>query len=55
VLRKKVGDQVKKGDSLVTIHSNTENIEEVKQKLYENIKISATPVKAPTLIYDKIS
>jgi pyrimidine-nucleoside phosphorylase len=55
VLRKKVGDQVKKGDSLVTIHSNTENIEEVKQKLYENIKISATSVKAPTLIYDKIS
>jgi pyrimidine-nucleoside phosphorylase len=55
VLRKKIGDQVKKGESLVTIHSNTENIEEVKQKLYENIKISATPVKAPTLIYDKIS
>jgi pyrimidine-nucleoside phosphorylase len=55
VLRKKIGDEVKKGDSLVTIYSNTENIEEVKQKLYENIKISATPVKAPTLIYDKIS
>ncbi|RAK22252.1 pyrimidine-nucleoside phosphorylase [Anoxybacillus vitaminiphilus] len=55
VLRKKIGDQVKKGDSLVTIHSNTENIEEVKQKLYENIKISAAPVQAPTLIYDKIS
>jgi pyrimidine-nucleoside phosphorylase len=55
VLRKKVGDAVKKGDSLVTIYSNTENIEEVKQKLYENIKISTNPVEAPTLIYDKIS
>jgi pyrimidine-nucleoside phosphorylase len=55
VLRKKIGDQVKKGESLVTIYSNTENIEEVKQKLYDNIKISPTPVNAPTLIYDKIS
>ncbi|WP_035019530.1 pyrimidine-nucleoside phosphorylase [Anoxybacillus flavithermus] len=55
VLRKKVGDAVKKGESLVTIYSNREQIDDVKQKLYENIRISATPVQAPTLIYDKIS
>ncbi|GMB07774.1 pyrimidine-nucleoside phosphorylase [Thermolongibacillus altinsuensis] len=55
VLRKKVGDAVKKGESLVTIYSNSEQIDHVKQKLYENIKISSTPVQAPTLIYDKIS
>ncbi|MCL9971074.1 pyrimidine-nucleoside phosphorylase [Anoxybacillus kestanbolensis] len=55
VLRKKVGDAVRKGESLVTIYSNREQIDDVKQKLYENIRISATPVQAPTLIYDKIS
>lgn len=55
VLRKKVGNAVKKGESLVTIYSNTEQIDEVKQKLYENIRISPNPVQAPTLIYDKIS
>ncbi|AKS38778.1 thymidine phosphorylase [Anoxybacillus gonensis] len=55
VLRKKVGDAVKKGESLVTIYSNREQIDDVKQKLYENIRISTTPVQAPTLIYDKIS
>jgi pyrimidine-nucleoside phosphorylase len=55
VLRKKVGDPVKKGESLVTIHSNTENIEEVKEKLQKNIRISSTPVGKPTLIYETIS
>jgi pyrimidine-nucleoside phosphorylase len=55
VLRKKVGDAVKKGESLVTIYSNTENIEEVKQKLAKSIRISQTPVAKPTLIYETIS
>ena len=44
VLRKKIGDQVKKGESLVTIYSNFENVEEVKTKLYNNIKISPTKI-----------
>ncbi|GHI01444.1 pyrimidine-nucleoside phosphorylase [Neobacillus kokaensis] len=55
VLRKKIGDEVKKGESLVTIHSNFENIDEVKQKLYENIKITPEKVKAPTLIHEQVS
>jgi pyrimidine-nucleoside phosphorylase len=55
VLRKKVGDRVEKGESLVTIHSNTENIEEVKEKLQKSIRISPTPVRKPTLIYETIS
>lgn len=54
-LRKKVGDAVKKGESLVTIYSNTENIEEVKQKLAKSIRISQIPVAKPTLIYETIS
>nr|7M7K_B Chain B, Pyrimidine-nucleoside phosphorylase [Parageobacillus thermoglucosidasius] len=55
VLHKKVGDAVKKGESLVTIYSNTENIEEVKQKLAKSIRLSSIPVAKPTLIYETIS
>lgn len=55
VLRKKIGDKVSKGESLVTIHSNFENIDEIKKKLSESILISQNPVTAPTLIIDKIS
>jgi pyrimidine-nucleoside phosphorylase len=51
VLNKKIGDSVKKGESLVTIHSNYENVDEVKQKLYKSISISGSEVKAPELIY----
>jgi pyrimidine-nucleoside phosphorylase len=55
VLRKKIGDKVSKGESLVTIHSNFEDITEIKKKLLESILISQNPVTAPTLIIDKIS
>lgn len=55
VLRKKIGDQVKKGDSLVTIYSNFENVNEVKQKLYENIILSPEKVEAPILIHGEIT
>jgi len=55
VLRKKIGDQVKKGESLVTIYSNHEDINEVKQKLYENIKLSASKITPPPLIHEQIT
>ncbi|MDQ0244317.1 pyrimidine-nucleoside phosphorylase [Bacillus fengqiuensis] len=55
VLKKKIGDEVKKGEALVTIYSNQENVEEVKGKIYESVKISAEKVDAPPLVYDKIS
>jgi pyrimidine-nucleoside phosphorylase len=55
VLRKKIGDKVKKGDSLVTIYSNFEDVNEVKAKLYENIKISASKIEAPILIHEEIT
>lgn len=51
VLNKKVGDSVKKGESLVTIHSNQENVDDVKSKLYSSISITVSAVKAPELIY----
>ncbi|KAB2338386.1 pyrimidine-nucleoside phosphorylase [Cytobacillus depressus] len=55
VLRKKIGDHVKKGESLVTIYSNFENIDEVKAKLYENIRISSEKVNPPVLVYEEIT
>jgi len=55
VLNKKIGDEVKKGESLVTIYSNQEDVEEVMQKLYESITISKNKVEKPTLIYDTIT
>lgn len=50
MLNKKVGDPVTAGESLVTIYSNRENIDEIRQQLYDNIKITDNAVPA-TLIH----
>jgi pyrimidine-nucleoside phosphorylase len=55
LLKKKIGDQVTKGESLVTIYSNSEKIEEVRNKLYQSIQISSEKVESPTLILEKIN
>lgn len=46
VLLKKVGDPVKKGEALLTIHTNKEEIPDVEKKIWEGITIadSATPI-----------
>lgn len=54
VLHKKVGDKVEEGESILTIYSNRENVEDVKQKLYDNIFIADTAT-APTLIHTIIT
>lgn len=54
VLNKKIGDQVKKGDSLVTIHSNSEEVANVIEKIYESYTISQEPVEDKPLIYEVI-
>ncbi|MDT2045586.1 pyrimidine-nucleoside phosphorylase [Priestia aryabhattai] len=54
VLQKKIGDYVKAGESLVTIHSNTEDVVKVKERIYESIKLSEEAVEAPPLVYDTI-
>jgi pyrimidine-nucleoside phosphorylase len=50
MLRKKVGDPVRKGESLVTIYANSEDVESVKTKIYENIFI-ASEAQKPVLIH----
>lgn len=54
VLHKKVGDKVNEGDSILTIYSDRENVDDVKQKLYDNIFISDTAT-APKLIHTIIT
>ena len=50
VLRKKVGDFVKAGESIVTVHANTEDISAVVEKIYAHIHFSKEAVEAPKLI-----
>lgn len=50
VLNKKVGDKVEQGESLMTIHANTENVDAVLQKIYAHVFISSEKVDAPKLI-----
>lgn len=39
MLRKKVGDKVEKGEPLVTLYANRENVDEVIAKVYDNIRM----------------
>ncbi|MDY8095744.1 pyrimidine-nucleoside phosphorylase [Paenibacillus polymyxa] len=54
MLNKKVGDAVQKGDSLVTIHANREDVAQVLEKIYANIRI-AEHAEAPVLIYGTVT
>lgn len=54
MLRKKVGDKVEKGESLLTIYANRENVENIKAKIYESIVISSE-AKQPILIHKVIT
>ncbi|GMA07339.1 pyrimidine-nucleoside phosphorylase [Tetragenococcus halophilus subsp. flandriensis] len=53
-LHKKIGEQVEKGESLVTIYSNTEQIEPIKEKLYKNIQIGKA-ADEPILVHEIIT
>lgn len=55
ILNKKVGDSVKKGESIATIHSNKEDVSEVLKILEENIVLQKDSVEPPPLIYDIIT
>jgi pyrimidine-nucleoside phosphorylase len=54
VMNKKIGDPVKAGESLVTIHANRENVDDVIEKLYASIRIDKQ-AKAPVLIHDIVT
>lgn len=50
VLNKKIGDKVEEGESLLTIHSNRQDVDDVVKKLDSSITI-ANHVVSPTLIH----
>lgn len=54
VCHKKIGDVVKEGESLMTIHANIPDVEKIKGLLYNSIIISKDIVKRPKLIYKVI-
>lgn len=54
-LRKKVGDYVQVGEPLVTVHSNAENIEEVRKRIYDAYTLQTKEVEAPSLILKEIT
>lgn len=53
-LHKKVGDIISEGEALLTIYSDTEAIDEVVERLYQNIEIGETGVEPP-LIHEIIT
>ncbi|MEC3839447.1 pyrimidine-nucleoside phosphorylase [Bacillus amyloliquefaciens] len=54
MLCKKVGDKVEKGEPLVTLYANRENVDDVTAKVYDNIRISEK-AEAPKLIHTLIT
>ncbi|MCJ1907327.1 pyrimidine-nucleoside phosphorylase [Planococcus ruber] len=50
VLKKKVGDFVKKGESIATIYSNTEELAECMKMIYNSIEYTSEPVEKTPLI-----
>lgn len=55
MLHKKVGDSVTAGEPLVTVYANSQTIDDVKAKIYENIFITKEKVAEPTLIHQIIT
>lgn len=54
MLNKKVGDPVKAGESLVTIHANREDVKDVVEKIYASVRI-ADHAEAPVLVHDIVT
>lgn len=54
VLNKKVGDTVQEGESLLIIHSNSKNVDDVIKKLDKSISIKEN-VDTPKLIHEIIT
>lgn len=55
MLHKKVGNSVTAGEPLVTVYANSQAIDDVKAKIYENIFITKEKVAEPTLIHQIIT
>jgi pyrimidine-nucleoside phosphorylase len=54
VLHKKVGDSVRAGESLATIHASNEAVQEVMAKIYESMRIQEQMVTPPPLVVGEV-
>ncbi|TFE30753.1 pyrimidine-nucleoside phosphorylase [Cohnella luojiensis] len=54
VLHKKIGDPILVGESLATIHANSEDVDQVITKIYESIRIQAQSVTPPPLLVGEV-
>lgn len=54
VLHRKIGDSVQAGESIATIHSNRESVDEVVARIYESIQISNEHISPPPLLVGEI-
>jgi pyrimidine-nucleoside phosphorylase len=55
VLNKKIGDPVEKGETLLTLHANSQkNIEQVMNMIIDAYEFSSEKAETPTLIYEVI-
>jgi pyrimidine-nucleoside phosphorylase len=54
VLHKKIGDPIQIGESLATIHANSEDFDQVMSKIYESILIQAQSVTPPPLLVGEV-
>ena len=55
VMNKRIGEQVKKGESLVTLHTGPiSNVEEAQKYISSALTLSDEPCPSPTLIYGEI-
>ena len=50
VLHKKIGDYVKKGDSLLTVHTNNGLKEDLRKEILDAYRFSKEKVERPKLI-----
>ncbi|MFS0672728.1 pyrimidine-nucleoside phosphorylase [Ornithinibacillus sp. 179-J 7C1 HS] len=55
MLHKKVGDSVSKGEPLLTLHSNSKNVDAVIDLIQSSIIVTDEKTEKPTLIYDVIT
>jgi pyrimidine-nucleoside phosphorylase/thymidine phosphorylase len=53
-MKKKVGDEVIKGDTLCILHTNLENTDEAKQIAYDSYRIGKTQEKIKKYVYEVI-
>ncbi|MCL7747084.1 pyrimidine-nucleoside phosphorylase [Halalkalibacter alkaliphilus] len=54
VLHKKIGDSVRAGEAIATLHANQENVSNVIEMVHAAYSFTDGPIDKPTLIYDEI-